>query len=787
MASVPSLIVVASRSVWSRLRSDAGARALALAVDAAEEVGTVRWIPLSDADLETEAERSDEAWIARLRSIATTPQAPIVVLWVADAQGRAAAFRDAIQALGEKMLTLMQRDRVPPRVAGIVYIAEQGLDQSDAQVLEILSNGGQDLPQQGRELPMGLSVMIAKGRPVYLMSRRTRVGLSGASWCVADIWPIEVGRLLASMEASPSRQRGLRAWRSMRFNPTRYPYDQIELEAFRFAREAVGLPPDPDTQIVEGEGRQLAVARAPEALLSLDRAPQHCRDGIAHPGEQPVLPSWWGLASVAVRPLVDMRTDTSGSRLGRRSPWYERFDERGRLFIDDRAKLALQNLEESSGPRAVQTRAWQAIHQDPGLLAWYGSGQFYVGPRSDLDGVVDGLRAWSELNELERRMIASRMRALAQGEELDVARTHFVGLGWRFLCALAASLFIATVFSSIFVNAGWRWIVGISSAACGGAIIAAAIVLWLEIRAGNRGRGVVERTALSAESLISQGFLQRMRMGAEGERAGRQRRWFQAAARVRDAAARLKAIRDLAELVALRQASAISPSLRPELREYSAATSVEVADGLLSVELLRDTLRADGNDLIDVRSRAFDAWWAGALRLEDQLVTGAVRRRTFEPRVALAIAGIVDDFRQDLMSAMERSGASGDADWTSEIRFGEVLGSASDLRNLSVPTERASGRDLYRVVWVTCLLRRHAEVSAATFARQFGQGISAQAVTGAVDRWGTFGLMVDDIGVGFRCGPANVMCLDAISGVCIWEGADQGISYPRVQEEVVRT
>lgn len=769
----PSLVVAASRQVWLRLRSDAGARALAVADDAAIQCGAVRWIPLLDGDLEADEERSDAAWSVRLRPVAATPQAPMAVLWVAERQGEARQLLEAMGRLGDRMLGLLQHDRVPPRVAAVIYVAKQGLSLDDAEVLEAVSDPGSAVSGIGA-LPVGQAEMVGSGRAVYLMSRRTRVGAEGSSWAVGDVWPIEVGRLLASLECAPGRQRGLRAWRSMRFNPSRYPYDKVELEAFRFAREAIGLPPDGDAPVVEGSGRQLQVSRPPESVISRENSPMHCRDLLRGGGTRPELPDWWELAATSVREASDRRTDTSGSRRGARSEWYQRFDDRGRVFIDDRARQALKSLEETMGPRAIQTQAWRTIHGDPGVLAWFASGQFYVGPEPGLDGVADGLRAWSKLSEFERRAISARRKALAEGAELDVARSHFVRVGWRFACALAASLFVATVFSSLFAGAGWRWALAMSSAAFGGAVIASILVLWLEVRAGNRARGSIELTVRGAEDAIAQSFLERMRLGSEGERLGRRRRWFQAAARVRDSAMRLKAIQDLAELRALRQSSADAPTLAPALREYSASTTVEAVDDTLPVDSLRDAVRRDSNDLVRLRARNFENWWGNALQSEDPFVTGAVRRRVFEPRVAEEIASVIDAFRGDLMAVIDEPNASMDADWASQARFSVFLGSAGDLRNLGVQTERAQGRDLRRVVWVLCMLRRHAERSSAIISRQFGQGISAQAIQGSVDRWGAFGLMIDDVAIGFRRGAADVMCVDPELGVCVFEGADRG-------------
>ena len=772
----PSLVLASTRQVWERLRDDSGARALAVSLDAAEGEGDVRWVPL-------EADGEADEWSARLRTVAAAPRAPMAIVWVASRRGDAVRLLEALDLLGRRMLGSLQRDRVPPSIGAIVFVAEDGLSEDDAIALETMGSGGRNLGELVARLPAGAAQVLGpRGRPVYLMSRRTRVDTDGRSWPVREIWPIEVGRLLASVAASPGRQPGVRAWRSMRFNPTRFPFGEVEVEAFRMAREALGVPSGEGAPVREGDGRQLPVAKAPETLVATDRVPQHCFDGVARPGRRPELPGWWDLGSVAAEHRVDERTDTSGSRSGRQSNWYRRFDERGRMFIDDRATLALQSLEETLGPRAIQSRAWRAIHDDISVLPWYGSGQFYLGPDARIDSLPDGLRQWQELNEIERRLIALRRTTIAEARELDVARAHFVGLGWRFACAAATSLFLVSVFASVLSRAGWRWSLGVSVAIAASACVASAVVLFLEVRAGRRGRDAVERATQHAEASIAEGFLERMRRGAEGERAGRRRRWFQAAARARDSAVRLKAVVDLAEISALKHAAADAPDLAVSLREYAAASTVEVPDSGFTVEDLRRLLRSDARNTVEARRQAFDAWWSEALRSEDPLTLGAVRGRTFGPRFARAVSGLVDAFREDLIRAVDSIGPAADAAWSEQAHFGEYLGPAGDLRNLGVQTERARGRDAFRVVWVHCTLRRHAMAAASRISAHFGQATSAQAVEASIDRWGALGLMIDEVGVGFRVGACAAMCIDPDAGVCVWEGVD-GPLGPRGQSD----
>lgn len=774
MACAPSLVLAAARRSWERLRVESGARALALSEDAMHEEGLVRWIPLSGADVDDGQDRSDAAWSARLRAVAASPQAPIAVLWVAGSQGEAVHFLEAMDALGDRMLRALQRDRVPPRVAAVIYIAEAGLDERDAVALETVACAGRNLPADAPKLPAGLRELLGRrGRPTYLMSGRTRVGADGQSWKVADVWPVEVGRLLASLDSAEVRQPGIRAWRSVSFNPTRYPFDRIELEAFRFTREAIGIPEGGEERVAEGEGRQLPAFRAPESAVPVDRYPEHCMDSVGRPGARPELPTWWDLAATSAEAAASERTDTFGSRGSRRSAWYRRFEERGERFIEDRRARALESLEETIGPKAVQARAWRAIHDDPALPNWFASGQFYAGPERLGARAPDPLRRWSDLNAVEQDVIMHRSRAMVHARELDVARAHFVGLGWRFACAAAASIFIATVFASLFRSAGWRWILVMSAASSLGAIIASVVVMWMEVRAGRRGREAVERTIRHSEAAVAAAFLARMRAGANGEMEGRRRRWFQAAARTRDTASRLKAIADVAEIHALRRASADAPELPPALRAYVAATTVECPDGPLPLESLRRQLREDPSRPVDIRRRAYHAWWSEELRVEDPLTTGAIRQRTFGPRLTQAIASIVDGFRRDLIGIVERGGQAGDASSPSARAFDVALGPSGDLRLLGVQTERAKGRQHMRTVTVHALLRRHAERARVDLCAHFGSVASPHATVSEVDRWGCLGLVVDEIAVGFRGGESGSLCLDPERGVCVWEGIDR--------------
>ena len=443
------------------------------------------------------------------------------------------------------------------------------------------------------------------------------------------------------------------------------------------------------------------------------------------------------------------------------------------MFIEDRRARALESLEETVGPKAVQARAWHAIHDDPALPNWFASGQFYSGPERLTAERRDPLRRWSELNSAERRVIEHRSRAVVHARELDVARAHFVGLGWRFACAAAASIFIATVFASLFRVAGWRWVIAMSSAAAAGAIIASALVLWLEARAGRRGRDSVERTVRHSEAAVAEAFLSRMQAGAAGERDGRRRRWFQAAARTRDTASRLKAIADVAEIHALRRASADAPELPPSLRSYVSATTVESAEGALPVESLRQQLRDDPSRPFEAHRRAYHAWWSEALRVEDPLMTGAIRHRTFGPRLTQAISSIVDGFRRDLISLVERGGEGADALMGSDRAYDATLGPSGDLRLLGVQTERAKGRQHHRTVMVQAMLRRHAERARVDLAAHFGSAAAPQAFVSEVDRWGCLGLVVDEVAIGFRGGEAGMLCVDPERGVCVWEGIDR--------------
>lgn len=773
MPEAPSLIIATPRQSMARLRGESGARALAIAEDAAREQGRVRWIPLGDGEPASRSEGSDAAWGVRLRSIASSPPAPAVMLWVAKAPGEAEQFLGALASLGDRMLRSLQRDRVPPRVAAIVYVAEAGINEADAKAMETMACAGRNWPAGCDAMPAGLrEVLGRRGRPVYLMNRRTRVGADGTSWDVRDVWPVEVGRLLASLEGANLRQPGVRAWRSFRFNPTRYPFERIEVEAFRFAREALGAATDDGAAVREGTGRQAPVSRAPGSSVATDRSPQHCMDGFHRASERLILPDWWELEDGGAASSVLVRTDTSGETGRPGSRWHQRFVERGRVFVDDRRERSLESVDETIGPKSIGVRAWSAIHDDLTMANWFASGQFYAGPDPAIDGPGDGLQGWRDMSARERRVIDSRARAMAEAREVDLARAHFIGMRWRIASAVAASLFISTVFSSLFTGTGWRWPVAMAAAASAGAAIASFVVLWMEALAGRRGRAAVEESAQEAEAAIAESFHARMRLGAEGERLGRRRRWFQTAARTRDGASRLKAIVDIAEIHALRCAAADAPSVPSSARAYSAATSIEVSAAALPVESLRRALREDPSGIVFLRRRQHEAWWSDALRREDPLQRGAVLARTFAPRATQAIVDLVDGFRADLLRVVERTGSSVDFGWVADGQVARLLGPPGDLRNLGVQTQRSVGREQMRNVWVHVPIDRHARHAAEGLAVHLGHSVAAQANVSAVDRWGCMGLLVDEVAVGFRSGRSGVMCIELDGTVCIWEGAD---------------
>jgi hypothetical protein len=760
MPDGPTLVVAATAPVWDRLRRGSGARALLLAEDAGVDAGDIRWLPLDPPESD-----ADATWAERLKCVAATPAAPIVLLWHAPGPGGAEDFARSCEELGHRMSSLLQRDRMPPPVAAVVYVAERGLGETDALVLEAFADA-----RRHRVAPPGLAELIGpQGRSVYVMSGSLRVDREGRPWPVQDAWPVEVARLLALIEASPDRPRGIRAWRSIAFNPTRFDFQAVEVEAFRIAREIIGSP-DGTTVVQEGQGLQLERERVPETQVSVDSSPRHCDDSERNPSAWPELGSWWELPHRDSVRSVDRRTDTSGSRRGRRSDWYDRFDERGRRFINDRERMSLRSLEETMGATSVQLRLWQQVHADPDVLAWVASGQFYVAPEADPSEITEGMRAWQRLGTLDRAAHEARSRALIEARELDTARSHFLGLGWRAMAAAAGAVFIAAVFGSMFRDAGPRWILGAAAAGFTGSIVAAGIMVWLEIRAGARGRFAVESTARSAESAIAEGFLKRMQHGAAGELSGRQRHWLQCAAKVRESAVRLLALRREAESAALQLAATRPDAADGGSGAYAAASSLASDRDALPSDMLRAALLKSNPHAIAVRRSEFLAWWSEELRHEDPLVIGAVRSRIFGPRLKARLARLVEEVRGQLMESIPGM-ALGDGSVDESAReLSRRFGAPGDLLGLGAATDRARGRDSRRTVSVLGSLRPVNEAIGRRLGDHVGNGLRVLPTEASVERWGAFGLTIDEVAVGFR--RSGLMSLDPDRGICVIEGAD---------------
>jgi HPt (histidine-containing phosphotransfer) domain-containing protein len=101
---------------------------------------------------------------------------------------------------------------------------------------------------------------------------------------------------------------------------------------------------------------------------------------------------------------------------------------------------------------------------------------------------------------------------------------------------------------------------------------------------------------------FAEGFLRRMFMGADGERSGRRRRWFQAAARTRDAASKAGVCLVLTKPVA-------PGSLREIVKAHAAPTPTEPCTTLLNEGHVQAFL-GEGLNLDEQRS-LLARWRAG--------------------------------------------------------------------------------------------------------------------------------------------------------------------------------
>ncbi|MSR45310.1 MAG: hypothetical protein EXS15_08175 [Phycisphaerales bacterium] len=778
-----SLVIALPKRLRRRLEREVGASVLTCASDAAFGLPGVSWLPLelarepipptSDDDSEEELlaagigdGSSDDLWRRRFRHMITLPQGKLVFVLEIEKPGRFAEVIGDVKKLVETAERALQEDRILPPIGAIIVIAHEGLDESDAELLEKCAFG------VSNESDHGLHVLASsKGRPCYLMNQITRATVGGRIGSVSKCWPSEVTRLLASIASDAPRENGLHAWRSISFNPTRFQFEDIQTQALRLMRVAMQSA-DGESNCDTASAGKVGLLEAPKVKIASDGVPQHCMDIPSGRNTRPELPSWLKLdpeksSNTGVH-HANWRTDTAGGRDSlNKSDWYRRFEGRGKRFMEDRMAKALEALEAIEGPRSVQATAWQRIHDMPEALRWFAYGSFYKAHESELRDLDTAMLGWMKLGERESSVRDGRANAVACGEELDLARAHFLAIWPRIACALAASLFVGVSYGLAMKSVGWGWSIWIGLVAPIGAFVGAAILLWLEVRGGQTARNDVEEQVYGVETEIASLFGERVRRGARSDLLARRVQWLQSASKTQEAAERLLRITQLAETRSIARLEKVAGEA--EVIAWDRATRIECSDAVGIDSFVDELLRRDHTAAARRRSE-YRRWWSEELFREDRDCTGAIRLWEFEPRLRGKLGEMVDECRASILGQLGGSvAAAHDHALTSAAIMG-VFGVPSDFAGLGCTTRRAFGRPITRVVRVHCCLPGHLSDSVTAVAEYYGGTVRAIASFERLDCWGLVGLLLEEIPISLR-NPKERKYERGLNGtVSVWEG-----------------
>jgi hypothetical protein len=751
------LVILADRESIARLRRDSGCRRLS-GGDGIDFVA-IDEIPWSSADLDFE-ER--QRWSGRLGAVLGPDAPPIVLVWRkgTDASGDSPkSLMDGIRRFADRAI---QADRAMLRLCAVIAIHPDGVRSADVEAL----------------------VALAKEYPVYLANGQTRLTAAGPAWRTGDVWPVAVGRLLGSLALSPDRQRGLRAWRALAVVGASREGDSIDAAASKLARQVIsGIDDDSDrdglsTADLEARPRPLDV---PDDRVAVDGIPQHSLDGIdGTPSRRPELPSWWELApSDRDSAMRGSACFESEARLDLRagSRWQRAFSKRGARFVRDRFSRAKQAALAILGPGSVHARAWERMHGHPRFVAWHAKGAFFKRPADRAVELIASQRlAWSRIREADAVAERHSAECRAIARELDEARVCSPSLLVRCVCLVAAMLFACAVVGVVVVSSArtrgydplkWSMITGL--AAWAGAMGAAAILLYLEWRSGQRARDELERSVRRSEAQISDAFHARVVLGAEGELLQRRTAWLQSAARVRDTADRLHVLIGAEERSFLREEGNRSGPGAQSIgcMDFREATSVGL-DPPVTADRLSSALLERDPGLIDRERAEYLCWWREALRRLDPAFGGGIVASAFAEAYGSRLGLITGTMRAQLLEELERIP---EYEWRRCMgpAIVRAVGSGDDVPGLSCVTHRARGFERHRVI------RVHAPTEAS--GRAVGQGIQgslhgdAQAllVRGVTDGWGALVLVLDEISVSLESSAEGVD-----GGVRVMEGVRRG-------------
>ena len=711
MQRIPSIVVLSTDAVYARLRSVEGIRALG---DSTQTMhGSLDGF-LHGGSHDVAVLTPELATL--LASRESQGAKSIVAIWVATRPGDVTRFIDALRRIGTALGSALQEDRLPLPLSGCVIVAPAGCSEDDRANIERILRG-HAIPDAESD---ALYHVIPPRPTVFLMCGKTRVNSAGNSWSCDQAWPTAVGRLLASIALQPERVPGLRAWRAFALGRDLQEARALDIATLGMVRtilaadqetddEEQGLPlrssatDSRDRRASKQKDDDLRPLDPPRDRVNSDDCPRHALDTIGSSlPAHPALPSFW-----AIKPSDDEScetarggaSDATESRVDERSGncgWLQRKQERGERFLEDRFQRVREALRTFIGPRSVVDRVWRRIHDSPTQLTWHANGGFFRFPANrEVSLVAEQMMQWQRISALDREAAICADCARAQSTELDLARSHFLSLGWRITCVVCSALYAAAAIGigAGLLGTGVTLAVGIGAGIS--AIATGALLLALELWKGRRGRRMLERTVQNAERARWDAFHARVELGAKGELIQRSTAWLQSAARVRETAFRLLAL----EQETLRTAASLDGDLTAGTTAeltlgYAECTTVRSeSDGSLTPMI--DAIRRDANLRHTDRRAEFDQWWEARLRELDPTGVGGIPAYVFRPVLTKKVTQLRDEIRALVLAKFE---ADNSASWCEGANAAllRLLGPSTDLPSLSVMTTRARGEDLER-------------------------------------------------------------------------------------------
>jgi hypothetical protein len=739
------MFILAAEATLDRLRREAGSPALA---DAEEVVA----LPLDRLAVGSDVELPEQ--LAELFELAAARgRRPAVAVCEVEREGDVARFTDQLQRLASVLRGRLQRDRMPFPLQAVVIVGQNAVGPRDLECLRVLSGA-----TRGGGSPAGsdLEELLPSQLPVYLMLGRTRLDHTSRSWRCSEVWPVAVARLLASVEAEPSRTGGLRSWRSFATSLGGEDAIGLEREVLEIVRSSIGglsrEVADADAaSLVRALREEVTPEDPPSDTVSSSSSPKHRLDRFGRGVEpHPPVPAFWELDPA----IPDSPEPTGGSvrhtleRLDNDpdSRWHERRSERGKVFIHDRRLRVVQSIFTFSGPRSILRRVWQRIHRHPGHLPWHAEGGFIrLGDRRELSIVADQSRAWQEIEALDREVVETRAVAEQMAAELDRARSRFVGIPWRVAAVLCSALFSAAIVGTVTAPFPPKWTLYTGVATAVSAALAGLLIIVTELVAARRGRDLLETANTAAEAALSRAFQARLKLGCDGEILQRSMAWLQSAARVRETARRLLELQSSAlerTLVARHFGTAAG---RESPRAFERITTIDTNIGINQAGLAAQLRRADP-EFVQELDASFQRWWSDALRTTDAGEVGSIDAGRFRPVLERELRNARLQARLRMLQLIEERESK---PWLVELADGlaRVAGHGTDFAGLSVQTERARGRRLRRATLSIGSSDDLRECMARVLEASALDGFVVSRKPVELSHWGYSAIVIDEISI----------------------------------------